>query len=102
MRVTAAHNALQIQLSAGVLRSGMRPLIRFWKNIRAVGYIFFGVYCREGTCFWKHVNATASYSNGVVTVWPPGNGPIPPNPPIWVAVEAHGPYQHGGGFPAGE
>lgn len=54
----------------------------------------------EGTCFWKHYNATPSYNPGVVTVWPPGNGPIPPNPPVWVAVEAHGPYQHGGGFPA--
>lgn len=60
----------------------------------------------EGVCWFKpKVNVTAPiYSAGRVAVWPAGNGPIPPMPTPGPEPpstrETHGPYQHGGGFPA--
>lgn len=58
----------------------------------------------EGSCYFKLMvdASTPVWSAGRVAVWPAGAGPIP-NPPAPTGdgnIEAHGPYQHGGGFPA--
>jgi hypothetical protein len=58
----------------------------------------------EGTCYFKlMVDASKPvWSSGRIAVWPSGAGPIPPTPPPTGngVIEEHGPYQHGGGFPA--
>jgi beta-mannosidase len=60
----------------------------------------------ENTCYFKpKANATVPiFAGGRVTVWPAGRGPIPPLPPPGPeppqTLETHGPYLHGGGFPA--
>lgn len=63
---------------------------------------FAAVYY-TGTCWFKPAGAAISYSPGRVAVWPAGHGPIPPLPPAPPAsntLETHGPYQHGGVWPA--
>lgn len=57
----------------------------------------------EGVCWFKHENPVPTYAAGRVSCWPAGH-PIPPTPsppaPGPGPIETHGPYQHGGGFPA--
>ena len=59
----------------------------------------------QNTCWFKHPHPTPVYFQGAVACWPKGHGPIPPTPPPRPAppphgaIETHGPYILGSGFP---
>eukprot|EP00055_Hartaetosiga_balthica_P010760 m.47003 g.47003 ORF g.47003 m.47003 type:complete len:1028 (-) comp7303_c0_seq1:128-3211(-) len=64
----------------------------------------FAAVFYDGSCWFKNDTRNPVYREGRVACLPPGVGPLPPAPPSPPpppsAIETHGPYQHGSGFPS--